>query len=137
MLVAGCGLTAASGEAASAGPEAPVLQRGDPVSIYMQNLTDAPVEFTIIPVGNPPSVFAVSPGDVGAACTRLPPDWQLAQTETGKAPGEADVLAIVARSRPGGDARSIWVSTEGGVFTNGDGVPDWWIHEAQSCALPR
>jgi hypothetical protein len=113
------------------------VPQAEAVSVYMQNLTDDPVEFTMLPRGDPTVIFEVLPGDVGAACTRLPADWQMAQTEAGKPPGEAHVLAVVARDRPGGGERSIWVSMRRGAFTNGEGVPEWWVHGAQSCAPQR
>lgn len=121
---------------ASADPPPPV-PHGDPVSFYVQNLTDAPVEFTMLPIADPPALFEILPGKLGAGCMRVPADWQLAQTEAGKPPGQAAVLRIVARDAQGGTAQSVWVSVTAAALTTGNGVPVWWAHEAQACAPQR
>ena len=110
----------------------PSVAQGDPVSLYMQNLTSDPVEFTMRPVGDPAQIFGVDSGKVGAACVEVPADWQLAQTEAGKPPGEGAVLRVIAGDRPGTDHRSLWVSVTEAGTTSGEGVPPWWTADAQN-----
>ena len=133
VLVLACALSIA---ACSSGPSSdplPPVAHGDPVSIYMQNLTKGPVEFAMRPLGDPPVIFAVDGGEVGGGCTRVPTNWQLAQTEAGKPPGDAAVLRILARDQPGGAPRSVWVSVTEEGFTTGEGVPPWWTGAVQLC----
>jgi hypothetical protein len=114
---------------------APPAARGTPVSLYMRNLSDAPVEFTMRPLGNPPIVYQVQSGGTGGGCTRAPINWVLTRTEPDKPPGQAAVLGVVARASDGvpGQARSIWVLVTPEDVTTGEGIPDWWTREAQPC----
>jgi len=80
--------------AACAANPSPAGAQGDPVSLYMQNLTSEPIEFTMRPVGDPAQIFGVDSGKVVAACVEVPANWQLAQTEAGKPPGEGAVLRV-------------------------------------------
>lgn len=104
---------------------------GDPVSIYMRNLTGEPIEFTMQPIGDPALMFEVPARDMRAGCATVPANWQLAQTEVGQPPGQGAVLRVVADDAPGADHRATWVVVTEAGATSGEGVPEWWSEGPQ------
>jgi hypothetical protein len=134
LVLAGLGLFAAAITACGSGSFRP-RPSGAPVSLYMRNLTNAPAEFTMRPLGDPPIVFHIQGGATGGGCVRAPVGWELIHSEAGMPPDRAANLGVLAREPVGdaGAARSLWILVTPAGVTTGDGMPAWWSGPPQPC----
>jgi hypothetical protein len=108
---------------------------GDPVLVYVQNLTDDPVEFMFLPVGASPWTMDARPQmTVAAGCARVPAGWQLVRVEPERPPADPHILGLVAHDAAGDAPQTVWISVTDGAVTQGEGVPDWWTEDVQVCS---
>jgi hypothetical protein len=102
------------------------------VTLYGRNEAPAPAWFGAIPLGDPPETVGFG-ADIGVACLTgaagseilsfdgSPSDGGQPQRSLGRLPGDANELVM-------------WVDVAGdGTLTTGNGVPAWWVGDAQVC----
>jgi hypothetical protein len=102
------------------------------LTLYGRNEAPAMAWFGVTPIGDPPETVGFG-ADIGVACLtgpagsellsfdRSPSDGGQPQRLLGRIPGEANALVM-------------WVDVAAdGTLTTGNGVPAWWVGEAQAC----
>jgi hypothetical protein len=102
------------------------------VTLYGRNEAPAMAWFGVNPIGDPPETVGFG-GDTGVACLtgltgselvsfdRSPADGGQPQRPLGRVPGEGNPLVM-------------WVDVAAdGTLTTGNGVPPWWVGDAQVC----
>ena len=102
------------------------------LTLYGRNEAPAMAWFGVTPIGDPPETVGFG-ADIGVACLtgpagsellsfdRSPNDGGQPQRLLGRIPGEANALVM-------------WVDVAAdGALTTGNGVPAWWVGDAQAC----
>ena len=102
------------------------------LTLYGRNEAPAMAWFGVTPIGDPPETVGFG-ADTGVACLTGaagsdlvaydgdPSDGGRPQRLLGRIPGEANALVM-------------WVDVAAdGTLTTGNGVPAWWVGDAQAC----
>ncbi len=102
------------------------------ITLYGRNEAPGMAWFGVTPRGDPPETVGFGP-DIGVACLTGPAGSDLVAYDgdptaggrpgrlLGRVPGDANELAM-------------WVDVAGdGTLTTGNGVPAWWVGDAQTC----
>jgi hypothetical protein len=103
------------------------------VTIYGQNDRAEDAWFGLVPLTDPPQTVGFG-ADSGVACLVGPVGTEIAWFDGSPGQGGQPVRAIGTVRPADGPPNVLWVSVAvDGTLTTGEGVPAWWVGDAQAC----
>ena len=102
------------------------------VTLYGRNEAPGSAWFGVVPLGDPPETVGFG-GDLGVACLTGAAGSDLLSFDRAPSDG-GQPLRVLGRVPGEGNALVMWVDVAAdGTLTTGNGVPAWWVGDAQVC----